>query len=103
MLAVTMSALKAVVPPTAFGWERLAVLPAVPVGWSQERKVSVGVQTIPEGTKRTLSVSRSSRAVDGETEARLLQPEPPSRESCQDPPPAVVSPTMAMPLLAPGS
>src|SRR5262249_31271857 len=30
-LTVTVAALNAVVPPTAFGWERLAVAPAVPV------------------------------------------------------------------------
>ena len=100
MVAVSLAALKAVVPPLAVV---SAVDPALPLVRSQARKVKLPVVAFAVfGTKRTRSAARSSSAAVPDRLPNAVQLPPLSTEYCQVPFPASAA-VMAMPWTAPTS
>src|SRR5947208_247051 len=91
---VAVAVLKALVPPLL---EVSTLLPAVPLVWSQARKVTeADVPFCPSGTKRSLSVERSSSAALLDTEPTAFQVLPALVEYCQTPVP-LLKPVTALP------
>src|SRR5258707_919521 len=71
MVLVAVLVLKALVPPLP---QVSTLVPAAPLVWSQARKVTEALVPFwPLGTKRSLSVERSSRAELLETEPTAVQ------------------------------
>ena len=92
--AVSVAVLKAVVPPFVL---TSTLVPALPLVWSQARNVTLAESAFcASGTKRSLSVARSSRADVSETVPTANQLLPPLVEYCQVPLP-LVRPVTAMP------